>query len=868
MSFSLPRFFRHIFFFSRREQLERELAEEIEFHRVLKQNDPAMGNITLAKEESRDVWSFLSLEHFWQDLKYASRSLRHSPGFTALAGLSLARGIGGNAAMFSLVNTLLIRPLPYAQPERLFRITSRYPNAGLALFQQQSQTMDVASAAADSEFNLTSQGEAVRLMGSTTSANLFAVLGAPVERGRAFEPGEDRPGKDGVVILSHALWQSKFGGDSQIVGRMITLNGVDRLVVGVMPAGFAFPSPRVDVWVPLRLDPSNPEDYFGGLFQPLIVRLRPGASIAQAQGEVRAITAQLDTMFPWPMPRNWNMDSRVISLQEDLVGDVRRKLLVLLCSVGIVLLVACANVASLLLARAAARRKEMALRAALGAGRFRIVRQLLTESLLLAASGGALGLLLAIAALSVFRSVLPIDLPGLAGVRIDGPVALFVAALTLITGLAFGIAPALSASQIDLNQAIRAGGQRSSRSFWVLFRGWLIAAEVALTVVLLVGAGLLTRSMRALAEVNPGFNPQRVLTVRVTPNQSACKDRARCVALYQELLRRSREIPGVVNAAAANTIPLDGSFPAIAGDVEDHPKTADFPAPMLWTGAVTADYLSLMRIRVLAGRAFTDADTADSSGVVLVTESTARRFWPDGSAIGKHIKPTSDTHWRTIVGIVADVRQYGLVNHVPEGIGGAIYMPYAQSDLGNNQIPAAMSLLVQTAPGADPVSIARQIRALAIDQNPNVPVSAVETMDSIVSGSISGFRSTMAVLLSFAFTALLLAAIGTYGLVSHSVVQRTYEIGVRMALGASKPSIVGLILGQSLRFVAGGVIAGAGAAIVFARFLSSLLYGVGATDPATFAGVILFLFGIAAIASSAPAWRAARLDPLKSLRAD
>ena len=868
MTFSLPRWYRRIVFFSRRERLERELAEEIEFHRALKQDDREMGNITLAKEESRDMWSFLSIERFWQDLRYAARMLRRSPGFTALAGLSLALGIGGNAAMFSLVNALLIRPLPYSQPERLLRITSVYPKAGLALFQQESRTMEVASVSADAEFNLTGEGEAARLAGSVASANLFSVLGAPVERGRAFEPGEDRPGRDGLVILSHSLWKTKFGGDPQVVGRMIALNGVNRLVVGVMPAGFSFPSPQVQLWVPARLDPSNVEDYLGGDYVPLIARLRAGATVAQAQGEVRAITAQLDSMFPWPMPRNWNMDSRLISLQEDIVGDVRRKLLVLLSSVCIVLLVACTNVASLLLARASARRKEMALRAALGAGRFRIIRQLLTESVLLAASGGALGLALAVAALSVFRSVLPLDLPGVAEVRIDGHVAVFVAALTLLTGLAFGIAPALSASQIDLNQAIRAGGQRSARSFWVLFRGWLIAAEVALTVVLLVAAGLLTRSLRALADVNPGFLPEHVLTVRITPNQSFCSDRAKCVALYGELLRRARDIPEVADVAAANTVPLDGEVPDMAADVEDHPKTADFPAPMLWTGAITPEYLPLMHIPVLAGRGFTESDAANSAPVVLVSASTARHFWPAENALGKHIKPVWEDRWRTIVGVVADVRQFNLTNRVPAWISGAIYMPYAQSVQGDQQVPAAMNLLVRTAAGADPARVTREIRKLAIDQNPNVAVSEVRTMESMISGSISGFRSTMGVLLSFAMTALLLAAIGTYGLVSHSVVQRTYEIGVRMALGASKPNIVGLILGQSLRFVAGGVVAGAGAAIVFARFLSSLLYGVGATDPVTFAGVILFLFGIAAIASCAPAWRAARMDPLKSLRVD
>jgi len=864
MTFSLARFCRHLLFFWRRERLERELAEEIETHRSLTRNDREMGNITLAREESRDVWSFLSLENLWHDVRYGARVLRRSPGFTALAGLSLALGIGGNAAMFSLVNTLLIRPLPYRQPQRLIRITSAYPTAGLILFQQQSRAMDVASVNPDAEFNLTGEGEAVRITGSVVSANFFSVLGMPLERGRGFEAGEDRPRKNAVVVLSDALWKTKFAGDPQIIGRVISLNGANREIVGVMPPGF--PSSRVQLWVPLTVDPSDVESYFGGMYNPLIARLRAGATAAQAQGEVRAITRQLDNTFPFPMPRNWNMDSRVISLQEDIVGDIRRKLLVLLASVAIVLLVACTNVASLLLARATSRRKEIAVRASLGAGRFRIVRQLLTESVLLAAAGGVAGMLLAFAALAVFRSVLPVDLPGLAQVRIDGRVAMFVAALTMATGLAFGMAPALSTSRIDLAQTIRAGGQRSSRGFWVHFRGWLIGAEVTLTLVLLVAAGLAGRSMRAMAEVNPGFNPQRVLTVRISPNPSFCTARTKCIALYDELLQRARGVAGVADVAAANTVPLDGKYPAIPADVEDHPKSADFPAPMLWAGAVTADYLPLMRIPVLAGRGFTEADGANSEGVVLLTESTARLFWPGENAVGKHIKPVWDDRWRTVVGIVADVHQYGLVNRVPQGIAGAMYMPYAQSVVDDNQFPAAMNLLVRTA--GDPARVAQEIRALAVEQNPNVPVGRVQTMDSIVSGSISDFRSTMGVLLSFALTALVLASIGIYGLVSHSVTQQTYEIGVRMALGATKPGIVGLIMGQSMRFVAGGVLAGIGAAFAFTRFLSSLLYGVSSTDPLTFVGVILFLFGIAAVASCAPAWRAAQTDPLISLRVD
>jgi putative ABC transport system permease protein len=443
---------RRIVFRWRRAELERELSEELDFHLSLKQNENGdggliskqMGNITLAKEESRDMWSFLAVERLWQDVRYALRVFRRNPGFTAVAALSLALGIGGNAAVFSLVNTLLIRPLPYFEPHRLVRITEVYPKAAFVEFRQRSRTMDLASVSSGSEFNLTGEGEAVRLFGSATSVNLFSVLGVQPERGRGFEAGEDRPGRDAVVILSQSLWKNKFGGDPQILGRSISLNGTDRRVVGVMPPGFSYPSARVQLWIPARLDPSRfMDDYWGGEFTPLVGRLRPGATEAQARSEIPSIVAEIRRMFPFPMARDFYSNATAIPLQQDVIGNVRTTLLILLSSVGIVLLIACANVASLLLSRATVRRKEIALRAALGAGRARILRQLLTESVLLSLIGGGLGILLGTFALSVFQSALPQNLPGLAEVKIDLNVLGFAAGLAVATGLLFGAAPAL-----------------------------------------------------------------------------------------------------------------------------------------------------------------------------------------------------------------------------------------------------------------------------------------------------------------------------------------------------------------------------------------------------------------------------------------
>jgi putative ABC transport system permease protein len=639
-----------------------------------------------------------------------------------------------------------------------------------------------------------------------------------------------------------------------------------------MPPGFSYPSAKVQLWVPTRLDPSNMVDYWGGEFVPLIGRLRPGANLAQAQTEIHPVVSKIRRMFPFPMKRDWNANATAISLQEDLVGDFRSKLLILFSSVCIVLLIACANVASLLLSRATVRRKEIALRAALGAGRARIVRQLLTESVLLSVIGGGLGILLGTMVLSVFRSVLPPDLPGLAEVRFDPHVLGFVGGLAVLTGLAFGIAPAMSAAQIDLTETIKTGSQRSTTHAWTQLRSWLIGGELALTVVLVMAAGLLIKSLYALSQQNPGFRSEHILTVRISPNQSLCRQRAACIALYNELTQRARSIPGVSDVAIANHVPLDGELPNIPAEMEGHPFNAGHPTAMLWAGAVTPDYLQIMHIPLLGGRSFTAADGPASAGVVLITASTAKHFWPGENAVGKRVRLAGDEQSRTVVGVVGDVRQYKLAGSFVDWLEGAIYMPYPQSARyprsvqGAQEIPAAMNLLVKTS--ADPLRVGSEIRRLAMDQNPNAPVGEVQTMEAIVSASILDRRSTMGVFISFALAAIVLAAVGIYGLVSYSVSQRTYEIGVRMAIGATKGNVVTLILGQSLKVAALGVGVGIVAAILLTRFLSSLLYGVTASDPLTFSAVIVLLLGIAVTASCVPAWRAAQINPTKSLRVD
>jgi predicted permease len=496
----------------------------------------------------------------------------------------------------------------------------------------------------------------------------------------------------------------------------------------------------------------------------------------------------------------------------------------------------------------------------------RIVRQLLTESLLLATTGGAVGLLLGMSALSVFKAVLPASTPGLAEAAIDWRIAGGVAVLALATGLVFGIAPALGASRLDPAASIKSGGQRSSGVLWTRLRGGLISAQIALAVVLVVGAGLLIRSLYALAETAPGFQPSGILTLRISPNQSECRQRAACIAFYDGILDRVRALPGVAGAAVANSVPLDGTLPVLAVDVEDHPKTAERPAPLFWLGAVSPDYLRLMQVPLLAGRGFSDADGPEAERVVLISARTAQRYWPGQDAIGKHVRSAGESGWRRVVGVVGDVRQFHLSQDLPDSVPGAMYMPYAQAVRDDGQIPAAMNLLIRAdAPSA---RIERDVLALARAQGPEIPVSPLRSLGAIVAGSIADFRATIRVFVSFAGVALGLAAIGIYGLLSHWVAQRTYEIGVRSALGATKRRIAWMIVSEGLRLTGYGTAVGAVAALGLTRFLSGLLHGVQPHDPLTLVSVIAFVFTVAACAAVPPAWRAAGIDPIRALRVD
>jgi len=826
-----------------------------------------LGGVEQVKEQIRDERAGHLLENLWQDLRYGTRTLARNPGWTLVAVLSLALGIGANTAMFGIINAVLLRPLPYPHADQLVRVTGYYPKGAMQVLQSHSQSMDIAGYLPNEEFNLTGLGEALHLIGTPVSANLFSLLSSNAAMGRTFEPGEDVPGRSRLVILSHAQWRDKFSSDPGVIGHVITLDGISREIVGVMPATFDFPSPETQFWIPLNMDSRNAEDFWGKGFMPLVARLRPGATIAQARNELRPMVSLAITMFSYPMARNWNAEATVLPLHDDLVRDVRGKLLLLACAVGFVLLIACANVAGLLLSRSVTRAKEIAVRASLGASRGRIVRQLLTESVVLALAGGVLGLGLAFGFLSVLKSVLADQAPELARVGLDFEVLAFVSTLAILSGLVSGLAPALSASRANLINIIKTGGQRTQGAAGIRLRSCFVAAEVALTVVLVVGAGLLIKTLWKLSQVNPGFRADKILTVRVTPNQSFADDRAACVALYDEMLRRARGISGVSDVGAANALPLGDQVPGVVVDFEGHPrKPGETLAPIPWAGAVTPEYFRIMHIPLLAGRLFSEADGAKAPGVVLVSASTAKRYWPGENPIGKHIRPVWDQQWRTVVGVVADVRQFDLAGNVPSWLSGNIYMPYPQAEDLTERIPVAMYLLLKT--GDETGRVAAEVRELVRSVNPNVPVSAVRTMDTVVTASTAQPRSIAWLFVSFGVAALILAAIGIFGVVSFSATQRTYEIGVRVALGAPRSNVFGMVLGQGIRLVLAGLAAGVVASLVLSRMLMSLLYGVAATDPFTFVAVTVLLIATAALAGYLPARRASRIDPLRALRVD
>jgi predicted permease len=806
-----------------------------------------------------------SMTSLLQDVRYALRQLRKSPSFTVVAVLTLALGIGANTAIFSLVDGILLVPLPYSKPEQLVSVTGTYPRGGFVAMRGQVHTMDVATYAEGHEFNLSGLGEPVRLTGTLVSAELFSVLGARPALGRTFYPGEDTAGQDNYVVLSHALWQQRFGGDASVIGRAIEIEGLSRQVLGVMPAEFRFPSPKAQIWLPLHNDPRSTLSYWATDYMPVVGRLRPGATLEQAHAEIRMFQSHVGELFPWKMPPEWNADVSVVHLQNSMVADVRTRLLMLLGAVALILLIACANVANLMLSRAATREKEISIRSALGAGRSRIARQLLTESVVLASLGGLLGLAFAAAGISLLKFTMPADTPRLMDVHLDWRVLTFTGGLSVLTGLIFGLAPALQSSRSAFTESLKSGGRGATLSVSQRLRSSLAVAEVGFAALLIISAGLLIRSFWALSHVNPGFQPEHIVTARITPNESFCSNVERCLAFYRSLLDQAQASPGVNGAALVNTLPLGGRVTKRSVDIENFTGSPGQTSPLFWMDAVTPSYFRVMNISLLSGRPFSEGETSGNPPVAIVNAETARRFWPGQNAIGQHVRLLDESNWRTVVGVAADVRAYDLQKTIPGWIKGTVYVPYSPTSTSEDRrVPAEMTIAVRTS--SDESQVEATLQRIVASLNHDVPVSEVKTMSAVLSEAVSTPASTTSLFVTFAGLALVLGMVGIYGVLAFLVSKRTREFGIRMALGAQRRDVLWLVVREGARFSAIGIILGLGGAFAVTRWLSSELYGVSAVDPITYAGVAAVMALVSMLACYLPARRAMRVDPLVALR--
>jgi putative ABC transport system permease protein len=803
------------------------------------------------------------MQTLWQDIRYAARMLMKNPGFTAVAVLTLALGIGVNAANFSVINSMLLRPLPFRDLDRLVAVWERIPTQGVERnevspanfldWRAQSHAFEHISAYAGWDVNLSGVKTPERLQGFLVSADLFETLGAHPMLGRWFLPEEDEYGKAQVVILSHSVWQQRLGSDPQIVGKSLTLNGIPRTVVGVMPAGFNFPFGG-DVWAPLAFSPERAARRQSH-YLLVVGRLKPGVSRQQAQAEMSTITAGLAGRFP---DSNAGRDAKVMPLLDSNVSDTRAPLLVLFCAVGFVLLIACANVVNLLLMRTAKRNREFAIRAALGAGRVRLVRQLLAESVLLSALGGTIGALFAFWALGIEIAAIPAELsrqiPGWNEIGVDRHVLFYTAAISLVTGILVGLAPALRASKADLNEALKQGGHttvgrnRLSSS--------IVVGEVALSVILLAGAGLMMRSLLHLNQLDPGFDPGHLLTMSLSLRSAKYSTNQKIANFYEELLQRVGSLPGVDSAAVVNLIPLFFANQTEYFRIDGRPD----PPPGQELEAnyrnCSAGYFRTMGIRLRSGRVLSEKDTATSPRVVVINEAFARRYWPNEDAVGKRIRysgPIEKNPWQTIVGVVGDVRNQLDSEPKPE-----MYLPLSQEADSN------MVLVVRAPP--DPSGLAAAVRSQVASIDKDQPVFQVMSMEQVRSQGLLGHRLPGILLGVFAALALVLAAVGIYGVVGYDVSQRTHEIGLRMALGAQRGEVLRLVLGQGMTLVLLGVGIGLPLSLAMMHGLSSLLFGVSSSDPATFAGVFVLLSGVALLACYIPARRAMRVDPMVALR--
>ncbi|HEU4585320.1 MAG TPA: ABC transporter permease [Gemmatimonadaceae bacterium] len=805
-----------------------------------------------------------------QDIRQSFRRLGKQPGFTAVVLLTLALGIGANTAIFSVVNTVLLRPLPYREPSRLVTIQHHYPTLqldapvsapGFRTYHDDTRIFDAVSVETSWSANLTGVGEPVRLRGGRVSGDFFRTLGVPAALGRALLPEDDAPGREREVVISDGLWKRLFGAERSIVGRTISLNGEGYTVVGVMPPSFRdFWSRDVEIWRPLALTPDNfVADNYTNEWLNLTARLKPGVTVDQAVRDMRAFAEKLKRDNPGSFPEKWTL--KVTSLNEIATGDIRPALLVLLGAVGFVLLIACANVANLLLARAAGRTKEVAIRAALGAERWHIIRQLLTESVVLSLIGGAVGLLLAYWSVRALVAVNPGNVPRVQEMGIDANVLLFTLIISVGTGLLFGVMPALQISRTDLQTTLREGGRGSSDRSGQRVRRVLVVAEVALALTLLVGAGLLVRSSARLSGVDPGFDPNDVLTFSLSLPEIKYPTDTAINAFYDELFPAIAQVRGVRSVGATSVMPFGGGWSTGSFNVEGYQPPPDGNGPWGDIRIISPGFLETLKVPVLAGHVFTEQEARNPRPVVVVDEEFVRRFYKSpADAIGKRIwrgspTPNDSTRFITIIGVVGHTKHEGLAADPRV----QVYVPYQQ--FGGM---SRMDIAVRTT--GDPTRYASAIRAAVNSVDKDEPIANLRTLDDLVSSSMGQRRLSMTLLGVFAGIALLLASVGIYGVMAYSVVQRTREMGLRMALGAKQSDVLALVLRQGMTLVLAGVAIGVVCALIITRVMASQLYSVRPTDPVTFVSVAVILASIALVATLVPAWRATMVDPTVALR--
>ncbi len=883
---TLSRYVRALFF---KDKVERDMDQELSFHlemEIRKNVNRGMslpearrealltfGGVEKFKEECRDVRGAPLVESLLQDIRYGARILFRNPGFTVVAVLTLGLGIGANTAIFSVIYGVLMKPLPYADGSQLVIVQQQAPLANVNNvpfsvkevqdYREQNQTLEAVVEHHTMSFTLLGGREPQRVQTGVVSANFFDVLGVKPLLGRTFVEADDQPGSDAVLVLSYEYWRRSHGGDPNIIGRVFQMNNRPHTVIGVLPPIPQYPNEQ-DVYMPTSHCPTRSSEQFianrNARMMSVFGRLKPGVPVAQAQADLTTLASNLQKQYPESYPANRGYAASVVSLQEELTRRAKPTFLILLGTAGLVLLIACANVANLTLARLMRREREMAIRAALGAGRGRLIRQLLTESTLLSFAGGVLGLLLAAGGLHLLVGFAERFTPRASEIKIDGFVLLFTLLVSAATGLIFGLMPAFSSDQ-HLTGTLKEGGGRSSAGLRrQRIRNMLIVGQVGVSFILLIWAGLMLRSLIKLQHVNPGFDPERVLAMRISPNWSKFSTNEETRALLLRILDKARSEPGVLSAALGSTFPMNqlgitgGPFNR-GFQIEGHPVPEGELAPQADFRTASTDYFETVRQPLVAGRTFVEGDKDKAVPVAVINQTTARHRWGNEDPIGRRVTFDRGETWLTIVGVVGDVRQYGLDREPTD----EIYVPLAQAGFGGN-------LLIRTA--SDPMSIAKVMREAVYEVDPDTAVDRVQTLEQVRSDAVASPRLTAILLAMFAGLALVITAAGIAGVMALSVNQRTHELGVRLALGASPGKVLLMVMRQGMSFVLAGLSVGVAGALLLGRLMSSLLFAVEPTDPTTFLAVALVLLVVAAAACFVPARRVTSIDPMLALRSE